>query len=352
MSAESRMAIQSEIPVSEFLEWNQQKRLILNPRFQRRSVWTADAKSYLIDTILQGFPMPRIYMRTEIDLKTRAVIRDVVDGQQRLRAIIEFSEDRFVLNHRSGELKGKRFSDLNDDLQRHFLSYPVGVDLLLNASDSLVLQIFGRLNSYNVPLNSAEKRHAQYETDLRWFVYDLSNELRWFLEKYDIVKTTGMLRMEDDVFYAELVNVLLTGIGDGGANALDRLYKNNQNALPNAGDMENVIRDWVVWMDTELSELLRTVTLSRTYQLHMLFAAYAHQVIGIPLGRLDELPPATGIAPIEDIIERLGDLIRAVEMDVQGGPFHEFVEASSGQTTRFKTRSKRFQAYTNAISAR
>jgi hypothetical protein len=352
MSAESRRAVQSEIPVSEFLGWHAEKRLKLNPRFQRRSVWTPDAKSYLIDTILQGFPMPRIYMRTEIDLKTRVTFRDVVDGQQRLRAIIEFAEDRFALSHRSGDLKGKRFSDLDEELQRRFLSYPIGVDLLLNASDTLVLQIFGRLNSYNVPLNAAEKRHAQYETELRWFVYDLSNELRWFLERYTIVTTRAMLRMEDDVFFAELVNVLMTGIGDGGAGALDRLYKDNQGALPSADEMANVIRDWVAWIDSELAELLGTVTLSRTYQLHMLFAAYAHQVEGIPRGRLEQLPPRSGIGPTEEVVERLGALIQAVELDVEGGPHREFVEASSGATTRFNTRSKRFLAYSNAIAAR
>jgi hypothetical protein len=355
MSAESRMSVQEQFTVSDFIEWHQQKRLILNPGFQRRPVWKSDARSYLIDTILLGYPMPKVYIRTQIDLKTRLAIRDVVDGQQRLRAILDYADDKFALNRRSERYSGKKFSQLDEDVQQRFLSYPVGVDHLVNATDTVVLQVFARLNSYTVPLNAAEKRHALYETELRWFVHELSNDYRWFLQKHDIVSTKRMLRMEDDIFFAELVNVLMTGIGDAGAAALDSLYKNNKGELPNAGEMANVISDWVTWMDRDLAVLLESTTLSRTYQLHMLFAAYAHQVAGIPPGRLEALPPRTGIAPTEQVVDRLAALVQAVETDDEDDrdeQYEEFVEASSGATTRFNTRKVRFLAYSDAISAR
>ncbi len=50
-----------------------QKALELNPRFQRRSVWSPNAKSYLMDTILRGKPMPKIFIRQKINVTTQNI---------------------------------------------------------------------------------------------------------------------------------------------------------------------------------------------------------------------------------------------------------------------------------------
>jgi len=44
--------------VNDYREWEQSGQLILAPRFQRRTVWTEAARSYLMDTIIRGKPMP------------------------------------------------------------------------------------------------------------------------------------------------------------------------------------------------------------------------------------------------------------------------------------------------------
>jgi uncharacterized protein with ParB-like and HNH nuclease domain len=80
--------------ISDFLEWHEAKSLKLNPDFQRGSVWTPAAKMMLIDTILRDLPIPKIFIRSRIDRETRKTIREVVDGQQRLRAIIDFASDK------------------------------------------------------------------------------------------------------------------------------------------------------------------------------------------------------------------------------------------------------------------
>lgn len=68
-------------PIADFLKWDREKELILNPSFQRGSVWKESAKSYLIDTILRGMPIPKILFRTKIDRRTKQIVREVVDGQ-------------------------------------------------------------------------------------------------------------------------------------------------------------------------------------------------------------------------------------------------------------------------------
>lgn len=77
--------------VSDFIAWAKTSTLILSPSFQRRSVWPAGAKSYLIDTIMRGFPIPIIFLRErKTNLDTLEAKREVVDGQQRIRAILTF----------------------------------------------------------------------------------------------------------------------------------------------------------------------------------------------------------------------------------------------------------------------
>jgi uncharacterized protein with ParB-like and HNH nuclease domain len=87
----------STYKVSDFIGWQRDGALKLNPDFQRRSVWKKGAKSYLIDTILRGFPIPIIFLRDiKSDLKTLKSMRDVVDGQQRLRTVIAFISPNLI----------------------------------------------------------------------------------------------------------------------------------------------------------------------------------------------------------------------------------------------------------------
>jgi uncharacterized protein with ParB-like and HNH nuclease domain len=78
--------------VSDFLSWQWSNSLVLSPSFQRRSVWPKAAKSFLIDTVVRGLPIPIIFLREQTDLNTLEPIREVVDGQQRLRTLISFIE--------------------------------------------------------------------------------------------------------------------------------------------------------------------------------------------------------------------------------------------------------------------
>jgi len=83
--------------VRDFEEWNDKGVLELQPKFQRRNVWDPKARSYLIDTIIRGKPIPKIYMRQIVNPKTRQTRREIVDGQQRLRSVLDFLKDGFPI---------------------------------------------------------------------------------------------------------------------------------------------------------------------------------------------------------------------------------------------------------------
>src|ERR1700693_4284326 len=76
--------------------------LTLAPEFQRLSVWPRAAKAYLIDTILNDRPMPLFFFQRTMSAQTGRQMFDVIDGQQRLRAIFEFLEDEFGLTESKG----------------------------------------------------------------------------------------------------------------------------------------------------------------------------------------------------------------------------------------------------------
>ena len=125
-------------PISDIRDWSKAKRLELQPDFQRRGVWSAPARIMLMDTILRGIPMPKIFLANTI--LEGSTYRVVIDGQQRLTAILHFLQDRFALdNPYTGKEKGKRFSELDQETQERFLSYQIDFNEAVNPSEEEAL---------------------------------------------------------------------------------------------------------------------------------------------------------------------------------------------------------------------
>src|SRR5207253_765820 len=108
--------------IAEFVRWDQRNQLVLQPKFQRRDAWESAARSYLIDTIVRQLPMPKVYLRKILYPKTQLSAYEVVDGQQRLRAILDFYSGDLVLSKRHNpDLGDVTFSMLPDSMGRAFL---------------------------------------------------------------------------------------------------------------------------------------------------------------------------------------------------------------------------------------
>ena len=119
--------------------------LNLRPWYQRRIVWTKQQQAYLINTIHEQKPVPSIYIRHSIDVSTGRSVREVVDGQQRLAAVLEYAADKFGARHPKHS-KPVKFSQLSKTEKHQFLTTGLAVGYLLGASDSDVIEIFGRIN--------------------------------------------------------------------------------------------------------------------------------------------------------------------------------------------------------------
>ena len=107
-------AIASNQTITWFNQRFKEDSLELSPDFQRYPVWLQPQKEYLIETILLELPMPEIYMMNRITPSGESKYV-VVDGQQRLRTILEFISGELGLKHALEQFKHvKTFMDLTD----------------------------------------------------------------------------------------------------------------------------------------------------------------------------------------------------------------------------------------------
>lgn len=346
-------SILEQYRVSDFLEWYREQKLELNPDFQRGSVWTPAARGYLIDTILRQLPVPKIYLRTKIDVLTKRSVREVVDGQQRLRAILDFGNDQFVLSKRAGEFAGFKYSTLPSDLQQVFLSYPLAVDQLLNASDDDVLEVFARLNSYSVQLNSAEKRHASYQGEFKWAVREASRRWSVLWDRFHVIGVRQRVRMEDDSLMAEMFGVILDGVTDGGQTNVDKIYKEYDDKFDPQGEVPKRVDDVLSFFVETLGDFLRDSPILNGPHFLMLFSALAHAIHGIPPGDMDDDFPVRSPDTLTDLGAARNNLLQLSSIigagDLPNG-YEDFWRASKASTQRIASRRVRFPYFYRALS--
>lgn len=197
--------------ISDFIEWNNNGLLQLSPDFQRRSVWTEKAKSYLIDSIIRGKPIPKILITQK--LQGTKNIRIVIDGQQRLRTIYEFyNGDIKISRVHHKEYAGKTFDGLPPEIQTDFLKYELGVDLLFDATYEEILDIFARINSYQVSLNKQELYNAKYVGYFKQTSFEYGLKYVQYLIDGRIMTKAKVSRMGEAELAADLFASLLEGV--------------------------------------------------------------------------------------------------------------------------------------------
>lgn len=200
-----------EYSIRELFDSYNRKETIISPKFQRRPVWEYKAKSYLIDSIISGFPIPRIFIREKTNLDMTAV-REIVDGQQRLTAIFDFLNDGFKISKvHNAEYGDCYYSELPEAIKKDFLKYPISAIMLIDLDDSTVFDIFARLNTYSVKLNNQELLNSQFFGLYKQLVYRIAAEYRTFWIDSKIFSEKGISRMEDAKLVTELVSAIILG---------------------------------------------------------------------------------------------------------------------------------------------
>lgn len=336
--------------IADCLKWYDDQELQLNPKFQRGSVWSTQARTYLIDSILRGYPIPKLLIRTSVDRDSRRTIRDVVDGQQRLRTIIDFSSGKLVLGAKAKEYQGLRYGDLEDELKDGFLAYKLTFEQLINATDDDVLEVFVRINSYAVPVIEPELRNARFDNDFSDLVKESVKALNslWHL---GVLSERDRVRMVDESVIAELFAFLARGVIDGSEADITRFY----NSVKTSSRKELPDPELLYALVGEAVDLLQGLDREPIVQrphLLMLLAALMYARNVLPAGKLDfeGMPPRAGmLQDREDIRASLAALNAALSTDQDTGRFVPFREARSS-TQRMKSRQTRFEYFGRALA--
>lgn len=316
--------------INDFREWNERNELILAPEFQRRKVWSLKARSLLIDTILKGFPIPAIHIRQKIDVGTKKTIRQVVDGQQRLGAILDYIKDGFsvmkVHNKTYGELK---FSELHGDIQEKFLEYDLFVDFLIGATDSDVLEVFARINSYTIVLNPQEKLNAEFSGKFKQMIYRLGREHLEFWRKNQILTNYNIMRMGEAALTTDLVISMIDGIRD--RKKIKSYYKKYED--------EFIQEDMVQERFEKLIDIIAEIFVNKlmespfrsTTLFYSLFCALYDLIYGFPNTETKVVKIKS--EKYEAIRKALSRLEKQLSSEKPTGVYFNFVDASSRHTT-------------------
>jgi len=286
----------TQYKVSDFLTWQKSGLLILSPKFQRRSVWRTGAKSYLLDTIIKGFPIPIIFLREQkTDLTTLQHKREVVDGQQRIRTVLSFIEpaslgkqyvenrDRFEIKRaHNKDLSGKTFDQFPDEIRQRILDYEFSVQVLPSSiDDRQVIQIFARMNATGYKLNGQELRNAGYFGEFKSSMYTLAAEQldRW--EAWGILTWDNIARMQEVEITSEFAQLMLNGIVGRSQRALNNLYDSKDVDYPEKREVERRFQTMMDLIDDNLSRDLPASTFTKRPLFYGLFAAIYDSSYGL-----------------------------------------------------------------------
>lgn len=210
----------TQYSVSWFWKRLQADELDMQPPYQRNPVWQWQQKAFFIDSLIHGYPVPEIYLQTSVSNDGEEV-HTIVDGQQRLRACMEFLADGFTLGDASPEFEGKVFSDLPEDVRGRIYRYKFVVRSLPDLSDVEIRDIFGRINRNNVALNRQELRHATYWGGFITTMEQFAEDPFWI--KSGLFTGNDVRRMLDVEYISELVVAGLYGLQNK-KHRLDHFY--------------------------------------------------------------------------------------------------------------------------------
>jgi hypothetical protein len=165
----------------QVLDFIREKKWVnLRPEYQRRLVWERGKKSRFIESLLLNVPVPPVFL-FEWELSRY----EVMDGQQRLNAIVEFYENRFALSglEKWTALHGRKYADCPPTIQRGLDRRRISAIVLLAESaqfgqgkEDIRRIVFQRLNTGGMSLKPQELRNSLYSGPFNDLLIELAGE--------------------------------------------------------------------------------------------------------------------------------------------------------------------------------
>ena len=328
----------------------ERKEIIINKDYQREAgVWPDSARTYFIDTILEGYPFPKIYLYQVFNEKTKRPIQEIVDGQQRVTTIVDFIENKLKLSSASKKYAGMKYDDLSIEKQQEFQAYFIETSIIRTATRSELLEMFRRINAYTAPLSPAEKRHSTYQGEFKWFIVEIADESSYIFEKFNILTAKQLSRMGDAEFIADMMVALEKGVVAKTAKNIDDLYKKYDLAFEEVTSYKSILNDFFKFLNGPLAELSDTYIM-KSYVIHSLFSAFALVKYGLPNSNQFAINPNHNIQfNIANIQTKLRELAYAHEQQEEDGKYGDYVKVCLSITTKLPQRTTRVKILANVL---
>ncbi len=294
--------------VSWFWDLYNRKLLDLDPPYQRRSVWNQDYKDFFVDTVLNSYPAPAIFVYQEITPEGVSKV-SIVDGKQRLSTLFEFANNEFPVYEKATieRFRGKYFKDLDPEDKQNFWKYQFAIEYVSSSDEQIISNIFNRINRNVIKLTPQELRHAKFNGDFITTVEELTS---WMFEylggSFPKIDRRSKKQMKDIEMVAQLLLLLEDGVRAYNQEYLDKAFSARDISWEKKEDIEYEFRNTIKYIK-DILDLSQDINLFRTRlknqaDFYSLFGAIAE------LNREND----NGLTISKDIGERLNNFLEVV----------------------------------------
>jgi hypothetical protein len=302
-------------------------------------------------------------------MRNKAAYREIIDGQQRLRAVFDFVRGRYRLSRTlEAPWAGMAFKDLQEADADRLMMYKFHAFQYDNVDDPTILEIFARINTYSVALSRQELRNGKYFGVFKSAMYELSREHLEFWRSSRLFSEVGIARMQEVEFVSELSILLMDGLQDKKAS-VDSFYANlddewNEDSITwtsgklirpalylSRDETTKRFEAIILEISNSLGDVISGAEFARTPLFYSLFGAVAHRLYGLPGISLN-----TPRRPLDDnarlslraAVTRLSELVGDKEStDELTGWQRTFVHSSARQTDNLGPREERLTTLWN-----
>ncbi len=230
----------TSIDVKDFHEYPQL--FVTRPPYQRKNVWSSKKQQSLLDSLFRRYYIPRLVLR-EVRIGPTEVLREVVDGQQRITTVQRFFAGELRLPESLGDLDstlpGCRYQELPANL-RQFVDKGLKFDAdLIKRIDNpkspnhqkIATEIFWRLQQ-GESLNFMEIAHARLSSLVRNFLVKYADDITFDFAKYQPIDENKCKHQFFDIIdrnndrmqhLSLLGRLLLIERGDGPTDVRDKI---------------------------------------------------------------------------------------------------------------------------------
>jgi hypothetical protein len=258
---------------------------------------------------LLDIPIPEVYVQVT-QSEDGSEEYGVVDGQQRLRTILQFiglereedqhgaeSNKNFALDAlpEDSPHKGKTFADIAGEARKRFFQYEICVRFLYTENVKEIEDVFKRLNKFLMPLKAQELRNATFHGPFAKLSEELADDEYWAVNR--IVTPAAIRRMTDIEMMSDLLIGLLHGPQGGSARIINQYYEQYEHyddEFPEQNRIKRIFQKALGMMQSVLPNIADARWGNRA-DFYSLFVAMGNLVDRYDLPRVKEKPLREGL---------------------------------------------------------